>query len=127
MQDDMYEKAGLSSLERLVGHAVSAVCFVQDYMQLQFDGLTLTCYTPPCVGVGDAEFRSGASEYRDRLVGLIGRVVQSVRQQDRIDLLIVFKTGECVKISLRDEDAAGPEAAMLHEPGKAIYDVWRYE
>ena len=45
----MYEKAGLSSLERVVGKNVSAICFVQDYVQVIFEELILTCYTAPTV------------------------------------------------------------------------------
>ena len=30
---DMYKKAGLSSLERLIGRDVASICFVRDYVQ----------------------------------------------------------------------------------------------
>src|SRR5260370_29484286 len=118
----MDEKSGASSIEQLAGCPVSAVSFVQDYVELHFDGLILGCFTLPVVRTGDAECHFGAPGYRDRLVAFIGKTPQTVREQDRIELSINFAAGESIKVSLRDEDAECAEAAMLH--GEGISSIW---
>lgn len=39
----------MKELQCLIGEQLSAVVFVQDYVQLQFDGYQLTTYTTPLV------------------------------------------------------------------------------
>ena len=124
----MYEEAGLSSLERLVGREVDSVCFVRDYVQIVFDdGIVLTCYTLPIVTVSEQAFSFGVLGYRDRLGDLIGKSVQSVAERRQEELSIVFEGGDNVSVSLRTESFTSVEAAMLHRPGGDIFDVWRDE
>ena len=121
----MYEETGLSSLERLVGRDVVAVNFMQNYVTIDFTGeLTFTCYTPPVVTVSEQAFGLGISGYRDRLVELIGKAVQSVVERPQDELSIAFDGGDTVSVSLRLESFKGPEAAMLHEDGGDTFDVW---
>jgi hypothetical protein len=127
MADDMYERAGLSSLERLVGSSVSAICFVQNYVQVMFEDLVLTCYSTPTVCISEKEASIHTPGYRDKLCELIGKSVQSVTERLRDELAIYFEGGDSVRISLRFKDARSPEAAMLHQLGGDIFDVWRYE
>jgi hypothetical protein len=127
MTDNMYERAGLSSLERLVGRSVSAICFVQNYLQVTFEELILTCYTTPIVCISGDEANIHTPGYRDKLCELIGKSVQSVTERPRDELSIYFDGGDSVRISLRFKDAHSPEAAMLHQLGGDIFDVWRYE
>lgn len=124
---DMYKKAGLSSLERLIGRDVASICFVRDYVQIGFDGLVFTCYTLPSVRSASKSIGATEPGCRDALVGLIGKHVQSVSEAHREELSIFFEEGQSLSISLRFEDAACVEAAMLHELGGPIFDVWRYE
>ena len=124
----MYEEAGLSSLERLVGREVSSVCFVRDYVQIVFDDeFVFTCYTLPVVAVSEQTFSSGVLGYRDRLGDLIEKKVQSVAERPREELFIGFDGGDSVSVSLRPESLTGPEAAMLHRLDGDIFDVWRGE
>jgi hypothetical protein len=123
----MYEKAGLSSLERVVGKNVSAICFVQDYVQVIFEELILTCYTAPTVLISDEAVNFHTPGYRDKLCELIGKSVQSVTERLREELSIYFDGDGSIRISLRFDDAKSVEAAMLHQQGGDIFDVWRYE
>jgi hypothetical protein len=53
-------------LSVLLGRQLSAVEFVQDYLQLRFDGPCLTAITHPRVSVGNRWWEWGISGYRDR-------------------------------------------------------------
>jgi len=123
----MFEKAGLSSLERLIGRDVSAVCFVRTYVQLIFEDVTFTCYTCPSVSISEKRFETSSAGYRDALCGLIGQTVQSVLERPRKELTLDFESGDRIEVSLRFEDSSSVEAAMLHATGGEIFDVWRYE
>ena len=52
---------------RLVGEQLSAVSFVMDYLQLQFDPYLLIVLTPLAVHTGERSYRLGDSAYRDAL------------------------------------------------------------
>jgi hypothetical protein len=52
----MYEQAGLSSLERLVGKNVSSVCFLPKYVQIVFEDLVLKCYTYLLMFISEEKF-----------------------------------------------------------------------
>lgn len=123
----MYEKAGLSSLERLVGKSVSSVCFLPGYVQLTFEELILTCYTNPTLIVSDQASDSRSLGYKDNLCQLIGQSVQSAVEKLREGLTVYFEGGDSLAVSLRFEDASSVEAAMLSEQGGDIFNVWRYE
>jgi hypothetical protein len=124
----MYEKAGFSSLERLVGRDVSSVCFVRDYIEIVFEELKLTCYTPPTVhsSGSDRSTTIGAPGYRDTLCEFIGKHVQSAVEKPR-EISVQFDDSGGFIISLRCEDSVGPEAAMLHEAGAGIITIWQCE
>jgi hypothetical protein len=124
----MYEKAGLSSLERLIGREVCSVCFVRDYIEIVFEELTLTCYTAPAILSSDSDQPDtiGAPGYRDKLCEFIGKHIQSVVEKP-LEISVQFDDGDGFTISLRCEDAVGPEAALLHEPGAGVITVWQCE
>jgi hypothetical protein len=127
MSFNMYEGVGLSPLERLIGNPVSSICFVQDYVQIVFDDLVLTCYQMPTVSISDHEADPHCAVYKDRLCGLIGRSVQSVVEKPYEELAIYFDGGDWIRISLRPEHASSVEAATLHQQGGPIFIVWRYD
>jgi len=76
MKQALEQRGDLVELVAIEGEQLSAVTFVQDYVQLHFDGPTLTTITRPTVVAGDASFDYGAAGYRDRLCALIGHVVK---------------------------------------------------
>jgi hypothetical protein len=96
------------ALANLVGGELSSVEFVRDYVQLRFDGPTLTAYTMPTVR-SSAEFIDGQIGYESVLRKLIGITVQSAKCGESA-LEIRFADGATISISTAREHYQGPEA-----------------
>jgi hypothetical protein len=96
------------ALRKLVDHVLSSVEFVADYVQLRFDGPTLTAYTTPAVVRNNEKYLWGEPGYRDALCGEIGHQLRQIAVDEQVRL--TFDDGVSVLISLRDEDYSGPEA-----------------
>lgn len=100
------------ALSQLGGHVMSSVEFVADYVQLRFDGPTLTAYTPPTLSWGSESHTWGEPGYRDALCRQIGcRVERTAVDHEQVS--IAFESGATVLISLRDDDYRGPEALQF--------------
>lgn len=100
------------ALRELIGHQVSSVEFVQDYVQMHFDGPSLIAYTWPVVK-GDAGSKFESDEgYRDGLCSIIGAKVLDVGADDE-EVALYFCNGTAITVSLRDEDYSGPEAIQF--------------
>ena len=98
-----------AGLTPLAGGQLNSVEVVQDYVQLRFDGPTLTAHLPPVVHIGSKTVSSGQQGYRDALCERIGRTVAGAGVD--VDVLVVrFDDGTRITILLRDEDRTGPEA-----------------
>ena len=100
------------ALGNLAGHALSSVEFVADYVQLRFDGPTLTAYSAPTVSWGSESHVWGEPGYRDALCRQIGCRIERTAVDDQ-QVSIAFESGATVLISLRDDDYRGPEALQL--------------
>jgi hypothetical protein len=97
-------------LDDIVGAQLSSVEFVQDYVQLHFDGPTLTALVLPTVHLSGRNVRFGDYGYRDELCARIGRKVVLAELIDSIGVTVRFDDGAEINISLRPEDSVGPEA-----------------
>jgi hypothetical protein len=95
-------------LEKIVGEQLSSVEFVQDYVQLHFDGPTITAFVWPTLNLRGNIMRFGDSGYRDELCPRIARKVTSARIIEMVCLTVQF--GVELNISLKPEDRVGPEA-----------------
>ena len=113
----------IPGLKMLEGLRLSAVVFVLDYLQLQFDGPTFTALTWPLVTDEQGEISVQTAGYRDRLCEQIGKTVAKA-VEDPGELQLGFADGTTFKMSLRDEDRRGPEAAILQDTGLTV-QVWR--
>ncbi len=121
--DNSNETKTLSdALTKLVGSQLSSVEFVQDYVQLHFDGPTLTAYTLPTVVIGNSMFTLGDPGYRDALCNPIGSDVRRT-QVERERLLVEFVNGASVAVSLRDSDYRGSEAIQFSLDGERFWVV----
>ncbi|HSC78013.1 MAG TPA: hypothetical protein VLB32_05565 [Candidatus Acidoferrales bacterium] len=98
-------------LDAIVGEQLSSVEFVQDYVQLHFDGPSIIAYVWPVVEVGGKAYRFGDSSYRDVLCGWIAHRIPTAFVVEEEELKIEFDDGAALSISLRPEDRTGPEAA----------------
>ncbi|HEY0460838.1 MAG TPA: hypothetical protein VGC97_17005 [Pyrinomonadaceae bacterium] len=100
---------------RIIGEQLSAVSFVMDYLQLQFNGYFLTVLTPLVVVTNDRTYSFGDLGFRDTLCERIAqKVIEIVLTSDY--LRIVFEDNTFFSISLRQEDYVGAEAINLHFP-----------
>jgi len=105
------------ALAKLVGHELSSVTFVRDYLQLAFDGGGMNAYTTPTVACGSESLSLGQPGYRDSLCRQIGCRVERTEVDDQ-RVAIIFEGGAAVSISLREDDYRGPEALEFSLDGK---------
>lgn len=101
-------------LNQVIGRQLSAVCFVQDYQQFQFDGLTFTVLTPVTIESATARTNSGEDQYRNRVCEQITKVVREVHFSDGEAIWIVFEDSSSLRFSLAAADYCGPEAVIYN-------------
>ena len=97
------------ALGELVGHVLSSVGFVADYVQLGFNGPAMNAYTTPRITCGSESLSLGQPGYCDCLRRQIGCRVERTEVDDQ-RVSIAFESGAVVSISLRNDDYRGPEA-----------------
>jgi hypothetical protein len=99
----------------IVGEQLSAVSFVMDYLQLQFNACILTVLTPLTVVVDQDYLHPGEVHYRNALCERITHKVEEVALTSEY-LRIDFDDGAVFKISLKEEDYVGAEAINFQFP-----------
>ncbi len=112
-------------MEALHGSQLNAVVFVQNYLQLQFDGRVLTIYQFPPVRRGLESYSIERPGYRDELCAFIGNILVTTSHEQSV-LELSFQSGDRISISCREEDSTSPEVANLDLNNGAIY-VWHPE
>jgi hypothetical protein len=90
------------------------VTFVQDYLQLQFDGPSLNALTVVTVTSPAGCVRSGDDQFRNSLCSCITKLVLGVEVREHEALHIRLADGFSVSVSLRDEDYRCAEAVVFH-------------
>ena len=106
-------KEAKQPLSVLTGEQLSSVVFVQDYIQLVFDGPTLTAITLPVIKFGDDCYKWGDPGYCESLCGRIAKTVRLAYVVEEKEIHIEFDDGVSILISLRPEDYRAAEAAMF--------------
>jgi hypothetical protein len=108
------------------GEQLSAVTFVQDYVQLHFDGPVLTAFTAPVVTAGNTALRWGEPGYRDMLCGRIAHIVRDAFVEEGDQIRVEFDDDSVISISLRYEDFAEgqAEAATFADDLRKRWEVW---
>jgi len=71
------------TLKEVVGHVLSSVEFVEDYVQLRFDGPCVTASNPPAVTWGAESFGLTQAGDRDALCRRIGCRVERTEVNDQ--------------------------------------------
>lgn len=110
----------ISTLEE---QELSSVVFVQDYLQLDFNGPVLTLFLWPEVfisqssSLAEGSYAFGEPGYRDALCSQIGESVSAARLEAGTALEIEFETGTIFRSSLRNEDYEGAEAGHFSTGG----------
>ena len=104
------------TLRVLQDEQLSSVEFVQDYVQLRFNGPCLTVYTDVQTVTENGSSRAWDEPgYRDALCNLIAHRVKQVLLVDSESLSLTFDNGVTWAVSLRDEHYRGPEAFMYRD------------
>jgi hypothetical protein len=97
------------ALQRLQGEQLSSVEFLQDYVQLRFDGPCLSAYNPHHLAQENSTIAWGQPGYCDALCKLIAhRVQKATVAQDGIS--VTFDNDAVWTMSLGDQGQTGPEA-----------------
>ena len=104
-------------LSGIIGEELTAVEFVQDYLQLRFDGPLLTLYAWPHVLLSEYSIAFGEPEYRNALCAQIGEKVEEATLEEGDSLTIKLENETVLALSLREEDLDGPEAGSFSETG----------
>lgn len=100
----------------MVGEQLSAVVFVMDYVQLQFNSSsTVTVLTPITVIPPGSSLavRSGDDQFRNRLCEQIAKIMSNASVTSE-EFRIVFEDQTMISISLRAEDCPGPESIIIY-------------
>lgn len=110
---DENDNVNQQPLSLVVGEPLSAVVFIQDYVQLQFNDSGLTLLTWPTVVVQDRGFEYGDPQYRDMLCERINKIVRTASLIEGQEIRIEFEDNSCVLVSLRPESYQAAEAAIF--------------
>jgi len=99
----------------IISEQLSSVEFVQDYLQLRFDGNTLTCYDWPIVVVNSIVYELSMDGYRDALCKFISHKIENVILIEDNYLEILFKNGNQIILSLKRNESNSnlPELAYF--------------
>ena len=103
----------LELLEVIVGEKLSAITFVLDHWQLQFDGPTINALSRLEVCADGIVLRDGHDQFRNLICGQIGKIVTAVELVQPEAFTITFGDQSSIRISLRREDYRGPEAMVF--------------
>lgn len=112
------------SVEVLVGEQLSAVSFVQDYVELHFDGPVVRSLTNPIARNGQHQVQFPAPGSRDALCEFIGRSVASVELNESLALALHFEGGGSITVPLDDVSCRGQEAMHFQLSLTGPLQVW---
>jgi hypothetical protein len=110
-----------SILTKLFHRQLSAVVFIRDYIQLQFDGPVLSLLVYPSVDIENERFKIGDVEYRNKICQLIGEEVVEVTE-DGTNLILLFSGKGKILVALKN-DMDIPETAVLRDE-EGNMQVW---
>jgi len=110
------------ALKQLIGEQLSSVEFVQDYMQLRFDGPCLTVYGEVHQIISSQSSVSwGQPGYRDTLCSLVAHQIRKAELLSDEKISLTFDNEFVWSMSLREEDRRGPEGLMYVDASNKIW------
>lgn len=110
-------------LQGVLGRQLSAVTFVMDYLQLDFDGHRLSCYNWPILHTEKKQISYRNAGYRDQLCALIETKVIDVGEWRDLGVVITFDCKVRLSIPLVAVNTDAPEALHYESSGRMWY-VW---
>jgi hypothetical protein len=116
MKNNTHEMSELN----LKNKKLSAVVFVLDYLQLQFDEAILTFREFPKVESGNRIISSEYIEYRNKICSLIGKEVSAVEYVEDDFFRLLFDDAK-ICCSINPQDYTSPEMIIFDDGnGKTI-------
>ena len=112
------------SVQGLVGEQLSAVAFVQDYVELHFDGPVIRALTNPIVVSNGARISFPAPGSRDALCQFIGRKVAKIELQEQVSLTCHFQGDGSIIVPLDHGSCRAAEAMHFQESPTGTLQVW---
>jgi hypothetical protein len=106
--------------------ALSEVRFVHDYVQFVFWPYGLSVYAKVSVSTNGRVLGPRDAGYFDSIYILIGQKLVAVARTEGVELEFEFSGGTSLLVSLRLEEAVGPEVAMLSNENGGHLMVERY-
>jgi hypothetical protein len=106
---------GSSLFDELRGCQLSAVTFVQDYLQLWFDGPGINVTNPLTIESDGRKIKSWNVGFRDLLCGQIGKKVENVTCKRGESFVMEFVDGSELTVSLNPDDYRSAEAIYAHD------------
>lgn len=100
-------------LQLIIGEQLSSVEFVQNYIQLRFDGPVLTVISYPVVKASGKAFLWGEPGFRDEICKRISIKVVRASITPKQSVEIGFEDGSTIEISTRSEDYRAAEAVKF--------------
>jgi hypothetical protein len=85
------ESAAKKLIESIVGEKLSAIVFVLDYWQLQFDGPSINALTRLEVSANNLILLDGADQFRNLICGQIAKIVASIALKETEAFIITFE------------------------------------
>lgn len=106
------------ALSWLIGERLTSIEFVLDYVQLRFDGPTLTILTSAALSMEGRTIRSDEYGFKDEVCRQIGRNVSAVGFVEDHHISFQFDNGAVLQFSLAASEYTGPEAGTFDIRGK---------
>jgi hypothetical protein len=101
-------------LDEIVGAQLSAITFVMDYYQFQFDGPMFNVLTPVTVDSESGRAVTGDDQFRNLVCGQIAKIVRAVTVREGEAIAVTFEDRSEVRFSLKESDYPGPEAVIFY-------------
>jgi len=112
-----------TELMSLVGKQLSAVTFIHDYWQLNFDEGEFAVFSHIAILGSGQSVRDGEDGFRDRLVERIGQFVTKAEVEDDC-IRLTFDDQFILELSTRAADYRGPEALTFRiSPGAQLFVI----
>lgn len=88
----------------ILDEQLSSVEFVQNYLQLHFDGNILTLYSWPEIDTDSGKYNIGMPGYRDALCEMITHKIDRVSFVEQNHLHLFFDNGFQISLSLKRDE-----------------------
>lgn len=113
-------------LDCLIGERLSAVTFVMDYLQLDFNGNQFSFYNWPVIHRGQNLIYETDTEYRNELYTLINRSIITVDEYLDLGLTIEFEGNILLCTQLKVvKPYSIPEIVEFHNRSKDEWMIWQ--